>query len=210
MYIFHFFLGNCGFPKETCALCYATSVLMYSRTIRDDKKRLYEIIFVDQSAEMITYIKSVFTQSNVEEVTRMKEQELLNNCGGFYPYFACEGGKLCLSEKLELCVLDSKDLNPNQSKRTLVYHNILEKMEKSVKEKCLSRDLRKQISSCKGVFFCKQSSTEIPNVVFPGMDDPFSENFSKALSTFYSKIFEEADRQNICHMILPFYGSGAS
>lgn len=183
---------------------------MYSRTIRDDKKRLYEIIFVDQSAEMITYMKSVFTQSNVEEVARMKEQELLKNCGGFYPYFACEGGKLCLSEKLELCVLDSKDLNPNPSKRALVYHDILGKMERSVKEKCLSKDLKKQISSYKGVFFCKQNITEIPNVVFPEMDNPVSENFWKALSTFYFKIFDEADRQNICRMILPFYGSGGS
>lgn len=67
----------------------------------------------------------------------------MKNCGGFYFFFVCEGGKLCFSEKLELCVFDFKDLNLNLLKRVLVYYDILGKMERLVKEKCLLKDLKK-------------------------------------------------------------------
>lgn len=214
-FLIHFFfaLGNCGFPKEICAKCYATSVVMYSRTIRDYTKGIKKVVFVDQSEEMITYIKSVFSQPDLEKT--VLEREGIKSYRGpeLYPYLA-KDGEFAMNGKLKITILNSKISKQDPEGKTLVYHEVLEKMEKSKKGKLITKWLlghpQKQLLDNKNVYFCKDrlDVSKIPNVEIPEWENHSSKTFPNVISKFYSQILREVERKRHVRIIMPLYGSG--
>lgn len=185
--------------------------MKYSRTIQSDAEGLSAIHFVDKSAEMISYIESVFTQPDLVDTFEAKAQDSKQSSSiqqSLYPY-STEDGNFCLSENLCLNVIDSNDLK-HQKDRTLVYQAILSKMDKWKVITDLINDVeKKQLKKSKQVaFFTKGLLTsKLEHLVLPvfekGMD---LDTFGQLLHSFYLSIFQEAEKQQVTKIVMPLYG----
>lgn len=186
--------------------------MKYSRTIQFDAQGLSEIHFVDKSAEMILYIESVFTQPDLVDTFEAKAQDLgqpSSNDQSLYPYSA-EDGTFCLSENRCLTVIDSNDLRQHQKDRTLVYQDILSKMDKwKVITDLIPEEDKKQLKKSKHVAFFTNGliTSNFDYIMLPILEKKMDlDEFKQRLSSFYFSIFQEAEKQQIIKMIIPLYG----
>ncbi|XP_062602864.1 uncharacterized protein LOC134264598 [Saccostrea cucullata] len=207
--------GKMGYPKEICANCYASSIVKYSSFV-DDTRNLKEIHFVDQSVEMITYIESVFTNPDMieefeeEEITDRKSNE---SSSSSYPYMD-KDNTCCLNENLQITVVN-KDIKIMGEKETFVLDPMslesqVKKMLpnlKQAKEKTKQQDYYGEFelvrdSSGKSILI-----VDLP-VWKSNIKSPEEQAaYLKKMSLGYQKIFEEAERLHLFHLILPLYGA---
>lgn len=203
-----FILGRKGFTKGLCAHCYGTSVMHYSRTIRHDGQGLNEIHFVDILNEMTSYIESVFTQPELTDMFEMRLQEMKKSSRVPQPWnpVYSENGIVSFSEYVSLTVLQSKVLKETPKDRTLVYH---ENLGRKLMSKWLSDDKKNKLSNVENVYFLQngQVASKLENVKLPTWNkDQDVAKFEKDITSFYYKIFQEAEKQHIVNMIMPLYG----
>lgn len=203
--------GKYGFTKEICAQCYGTSVMKYSRTMQSDAQGLSGIHFVEKSAEMISYIESVFTQPDLVDTFEAKAQDSEQSSSiqeSLYPYYT-EDGKFCLKENLCLTVIDSNDLK-HQKDRTLVYQAILSKMDKwKVITDPIFDEEKKQLKKSKQVAFFKNGflTSKFEHIELPVFEKRMDLNtYGELLHSFYFSIFQEAEKQQLTKIVMPLYG----
>ncbi|XP_061170936.1 uncharacterized protein LOC133180422 [Saccostrea echinata] len=219
--------GKTGYPKEICVNCYASSIVKYSSSV-DDMKGLREIHFVDQSEEMIIYIESVFSNPDMIEEFKVEEhpdtQSDNKNQPSLYPYMD-EDNTCYLNECLKISVIKKDISKVGSDKGTLVYNENLE--EASPLEKFFKLQIGNFIGKNKqqsdpgnigDVELVNDTSRRfefILKVYLPVWDKNMKsqkpekerETFLKSLSLGYAKIFEEAIKLNLFHLILPLYGA---
>ncbi|XP_062603406.1 uncharacterized protein LOC134265167 isoform X2 [Saccostrea cucullata] len=208
--------GKMGYPKEVCANCYASSVVKYSSGITSESQGLREIHFVDQSAEMITFIESVFSNPDMIEIVDLQEQRVTTD-SSLYPTPIDETGSCWLNQYLSIQVVNTPISKLKSSPiATLVYDESL-KLEKSAFEAFRSKfksGKSKSKSQVGDIEIHQQhdlskSFIKIMHVVLPTWSNknPILDTFCKDLSLCFAKIFEKAIEESLFDLTLPLYGT---